>query len=256
MDIATVLGIVLGFAFILISIFMGGGIGAFIDPPSMMIVVGGTIAATLIMYPLGDVINSIKVAMKAFFGKPENPQEIIEKIVELAMKARKESIIALENEPIEHPFLKKGIQLIVDGASADLVKTILGTDIDYMKQRHKSGQGIFKGMGSAAPAFGMIGTLIGLVQMLRSLNDPSSIGPAMAVALITTFYGAILANLIFNPIATKLSNKSDEEVLIREMIIEGVLSILEGENPKIIRQKLESFIPPKLRMEEGGGEGK
>ncbi len=251
MDIATVLGIVLGFTFILIAIFMGGGIGAFIDVPSMMIVGGGTIAAILIMYPLGDVINSIKVAMKAFFGKPENPQDIIEKIVELAMKARKESIIALENEPIDHPFLKKGIQLIVDGASSELVKAVLWTDINYMKQRHKSGQGIFKGMGGSAPAFGMIGTLIGLVQMLRTLNDPSSIGPAMAVALITTFYGALLANLVFNPIATKLANKSEEEVMVKEMIIEGVLCILEGENPKIIRQKLESFIPPKMRMEEG-----
>ncbi|MBN2232793.1 MAG: MotA/TolQ/ExbB proton channel family protein [Deltaproteobacteria bacterium] len=248
MDIATIVGILAGIGLILAAIMMGSGLGAFIDIPSVLVTVGGSVAAMFIAYPLDRVIGSIQIAMKAFFSPKQTPEETIERIVGLAVKARKESIIALEKEVIEEPFLAKGIQLVVDGTAPSLVRSILKTEIGFMKQRHTTGQKFYKTLGAMGPAFGMIGTLIGLVQMLQSLDDPSSIGPAMAVALLTTFYGALLANLIAIPIAEKLGGKSAEEVLMMEVIIEGVLSILEGDNPMIVRSKLEAFLSPKLRQ--------
>ncbi len=248
MDIATIIGIVAGVALIIASILMGSGLGAFIDIPSVLVVIGGSVAALLISFPLGQVIGSIKIALKAFFSPKQTPEEVIEKVVDLAVKARKESIIALEKEEIEEPFLAKGIRLVVDGTAPNLVRAILKTEIGFMKQRHQSGQKVFKTLGAMGPAFGMIGTLIGLVQMLQNLSDPGSIGPSMAVALLTTFYGAILANLIALPIAEKLGGKSAEEVLMMEVVIEGVLSILEGDNPIIVRSKLEAFLSPNLRQ--------
>ncbi len=248
MDIGTIIGIVSGIGLIIASIMIGSGLGAFIDVPSVLVVIGGSTAAMLIAFPLNKVIGSIKIAMKAFFSPKQSPEEIIEKVVDLAVKARKESIIALEKEEIDDPFLAKGIRLVVDGTAPALVRSILKTEIGFMKQRHATGQKVFKTLGAMGPAFGMIGTLIGLVQMLQNLSDPGSIGPAMAVALLTTFYGAILANLIAIPIAEKLSGKSAEEVLMMEVVIEGVLSILEGDNPIIVRSKLEAFLSPKLRQ--------
>ena len=247
MDIATVIGIVLAFGLILTSIIMGTGLGAFIDIPSIIIVIGGTIASLLISYPLPTVIGAIKVFMKSIFGAPPNPQELIEQIVELAVKARKESILALENVQIENPFLAKGIRLVVDGTAPNLVKDIMNTEIKFMKQRHQAGQTIFGTVAAMAPAFGMIGTLIGLVQMLQNLSDPSAIGPSMAVALLTTFYGALLANIFGVPIKTKLEQKSQEEAVIMEIITQGVISIMEGDNPMIVRNKLEAFLSPAMR---------
>jgi len=248
MDIATIIGIVAGAGLIIAAILMGSGLDAFIDIPSVLIVIGGSVAAMLIAFPLDRVIGSIKIALKAFFSPKTNPEEIIEKIVNLAVKARKESIIALEKEEIDDPFLAKGIRLVVDGTAPSLVRAILKTEIGFMKQRHLSGQKVFKTLGALTPAFGMIGTLIGLVQMLQNLDDPASIGPSMAVALLTTFYGAVLANLIAIPIAEKLGGKSAEEVLMMEVVIQGVLSILEGDNPIIVRSKLEAFLSPNLRQ--------
>ena len=248
MDIATIIGIISGIGLIIASIMIGSGLNAFIDIPSVLVVIGGSTAAMLISFPLDKVIGSIKIAMKAFFSSKQSPEEIITKVVDLAIKARKESIIALEKEEIDDPFLAKGIRLVVDGTAPNLVRSILKTEIGFMKQRHATGQKVFKTLGALGPAFGMIGTLIGLVQMLQNLSDPGSIGPAMAVALLTTFYGAILANLIAIPIAEKLGGKSAEEVLMMEVVIEGVLSILEGDNPIIVRNKLEAFLSPKLRQ--------
>ena len=247
MDIATVIGIVLAIGLILTSIIMGTGLGAFIDIPSIIIVIGGTIASLLIAFPLPTVIGAIKVFMKSIFGAPPNPQELIEQIVELAVKARKESILALENVQIENPFLAKGIRLVVDGTAPNLVKDIMNTEIKFMKQRHQAGQTIFGTVAAMAPAFGMIGTLIGLVQMLQNLSDPSAIGPSMAVALLTTFYGALLANIFGVPIKTKLEQKSQEEAVIMEIITQGVISIMEGDNPLIVRNKLEAFLSPAMR---------
>ncbi|MBN2704905.1 MAG: MotA/TolQ/ExbB proton channel family protein [Deltaproteobacteria bacterium] len=248
MDIATILGILSGFGLVLGAIMMGSGLRTFIDMPSVLIVLGGSIAALLIAFPLNTVIGSIKIALKAFFSPKQSPESVIERVVELAVKARKESIIALEKEEIEDPFLAKGVRLVVDGTAPGLVSSILRTEIGFMKQRHLSGQAVFKFLGAMGPAYGMIGTLIGLVQMLQSLDDPSSIGPAMAVALLTTFYGALLANIIALPIAEKLAGKSGDEVLMMEVTIQGVMAILEGDNPIVVRSKLEAFLSPSQRQ--------
>ncbi len=250
MDIATVIGIALAMGLILASIIMGVGLGPFIDVPSILIVIGGTAASLLICFPLGSVIGAIKVFLKTILGKTPAPNEIIDEIVELAVTARKDSILALEKVEIADPFLAKGIKLVVDGTAPDLVTAILNTEIKFMKQRHLEGAKIFGTVSAMAPAFGMIGTLIGLVQMLQNLSDPSAIGPSMAVALLTTFYGAVIANVFGAPIKTKLEGKSVEEALLKEVIMQGVLSIMEGDNPMIVRSKLEAFLSPKLRKPE------
>ncbi len=250
MDIGTLLGILLGFGLIIGSILLGGGLGGFIDPPSAAVVVGGTIAVTFVMFPMGTVIGSIKVGMKAFFAKPPNTSDMIKELSSLADIARKQGLVELEKSNPSEPFLKKGILLVSGGTEEGMVRSIMENDIEYMKKRHFKNQGVFKGMGTMAPAFGMIGTLIGLVQMLQKLDDPSSIGPAMAVALLTTFYGAVLANVIFLPMAKKLEERSMEETLYLEVIMEGVISIVNGEHPRLIKEKLEAFIEPTLR--EGG----
>lgn len=247
MDLGTIFGVLAGTTLLLTAIFLGSGLGIFWDAPSVMIVGGGTMAAVLIMFPIDIVLSSMQIAQKAFSSGMKSPEGVIKKIVYLAHKARKESLLALENEKVGDKFLEKGIKLVVDGTREDLVRSIMRTEISFLKQRHKLGQKVFRGMGGSAPAFGMIGTLIGLVQMLRQLNEPETIGPAMAVALITTFYGAILANLLFNPIATKLESRTEEEVLTMEVAIEGVISLYRGENPRLIQEKLHSFVAPKQR---------
>lgn len=249
MDIATIAGILTGVFLILWSILKSGQLTAFIDVGSIMIVFGGTIGATLINYPLSDVLSVIGVIKKAFLHKAPDPTETIKNIVSFAEVARREGILALEDKikEIDDPFLKEGIQLAVDGTEPELMKTILDTEIESLQLRHELGAGIMKTMGTFAPAYGMIGTVIGLILMLGTMSDPSSIGPSMAVALITTFYGAVLANLLFLPMAGKLETRSSQEVMIKELVKEGVLSIQSGDNPRIVEQKLVSFIPPKLR---------
>ncbi len=249
MDIATIVGILSGMGLLLVSIMSKGSIMLFFDVGSILIVFGGTIAATLINYPLADVLSVMGVVKNAFTHKAPEPSATIRDLVKFAELARREGILALENQmqEVEDPFLKQGLQLAVDGTEPELMRTILGTEIAYLQERHELGQGIFKSMGTYSPAFGMIGTLIGLVLMLANMSDPSSIGPAMAIALITTFYGAVLANLIFLPIAGKLETRSKQEVMLKELVMEGVLSIQSGDNPRIVEQKLVSFIPPKFR---------
>ncbi|MEW5773205.1 MAG: MotA/TolQ/ExbB proton channel family protein [Thermodesulfobacteriota bacterium] len=248
MDIATLVGIVLGLGLIVGAIMFGGGaLGGFIDIPSVLVVIGGSMAAILVMFPLGVVLKSFSVAMKAFVAKQHQPQDLIEQMVALAQKARKESLVALGKAEIEDPFVKKGIMLVADGTQELLVRSVLETEIAFMKQRHRKGQDVMKGLGTMAPAFGMIGTLIGLVQMLQNLNDPSSIGPAMAVALLTTFYGAVLSNLIFLPMAKKLEDRSGDEALYMELAMEGVLSIQNGDHPALLKEKLMAFLAPAMR---------
>jgi len=249
MDLATVLGVVSAFSLVLLSIMTGGGLGAFINLPSLMIVGGGTLGATMVNYPLGDVIGVIKVGMKVLFSKATSAPELVANFVEYATRARREGILALESsvEAAGDDFLRKGLQLTVDGLEPQAIEEILQTEIDYVETRHKLGADIFQTMGTFAPALGMIGTLIGLVQMLQSMEDPSAIGPAMAVALITTFYGAMAANILFLPMAGKLRKRSQEEVMVKEMILNGILSIARGDNPRILEQRLHSFIPPDQR---------
>lgn len=201
MDIATVLGIVSGVVLFLWAIMIDGSLNDFIDTPSILIVLGGTAAGTLISYPLNRVLDVIKILKVVFTKKIIDAAGIIKIIVELAETARREGLLALEDAAlqIDDQFLQKGILLVVDGTDPELVRSILETELSFLEERHKSGQSIFETMGALAPAFGMIGTLVGLIQMLKNLDSPEAIGPGMAVALITTFYGALLANLVFIP---------------------------------------------------------
>ncbi len=249
MDFATALGLFSGLFLLIWAIEMGGSVGTFWNPPSVMIVLGGTLAGTLINYPLQKVVGVVRVLKNAFFTKMKEPTEIIQILVSFAEKARREGLLALEAEAetIDDKFLQKGIQLVVDGTDPELVRSILETDLTFLEDRHKSGQAIFETMGLLAPAFGMMGTLIGLIQMLGAIDQPEQIGPGMATALITTFYGTLFANLIFNPIAGKLRVRTSEEVLLREVMIEGILSIQAGENPRIVEEKMKVFLAPRLR---------
>ncbi|MDZ7641979.1 MAG: MotA/TolQ/ExbB proton channel family protein [Desulfurivibrio sp.] len=247
MDKATLIGIVLGSVLLVGAILLGQSPGIFVNPPGLLIVVGGTIATALIRFSIADVINSMKVVHNAFTMRLSNPQEIIAEVVSLAHVARKNGLIVLEQQPITDPFLKKSIMYCVDGHEAEFIEEVLQKEVDLTLARHQVGQQVFKGMGESAPAFGMIGTLVGLVQMLSNMDDPASIGPGMAVALLTTLYGAVLANFICIPLADKLALRSQEEERNRQLIIEGVLGILKGLNPKVMEEFLETFLPPKVR---------
>ncbi len=250
MDIGTLGGIVVGLALIFWGIVSGGaGIGSYIDPPSIIIVIGGTFAASFVAIPIGNILGIGKVFGKAMNNSNDNAGEIIKKIIELANVARREGLLALEEAvtAIQDDFLKKGVMLIVDGTDPELVKSILETEMAYIDGRHTGGRKMFDALGALAPAFGMIGTLIGLVAMLQNLSDPKAIGPSMSVALLTTFYGSLLANLIFIPVSMKLAVKSEQELLTKEIMVEGLLSIQAGENPRIIEEKLKAFLSPTIR---------
>lgn len=251
MDLATIIGLILGFTFVIGGILLSGEISAFWHIPSIVIVFGGTLASTLISYPLDSFFKINKVVSKAFATKQTSPDDIIEEIINLANIARKEGLLSLEEygEKIDDEFLQKGIMLIVDGTDPELVRNILETELVFIEERHSEGQGMFETMAAFAPAYGMLGTLIGLINMLRDLKDPNSIGPNMAVALVTTFYGSLLANLIFTPLANKLSVRSKKEILVKELMVEGLLSVQAGENPRIIEEKLKTFIPPEMRRD-------
>ncbi len=250
MDISTILGIGAAFGLMLMAILQGGPLSIFINVPSLLIVFGGTAGNTLVNYPFNDVFGAIQVAKKTVLHKEQSINDLIVQLMEFANKARKEGILALQGamEEINDEFLIKAMQMAVDGQEPETLKVMLNTEIEYIQQRHDNGASIFLAIGLYAPAMGMVGTLIGLVQMLQTMDDPAKIGPAMAVALLTTFYGAVIANIICNPMAGKLKLRSQNEVLTKTLIIEGMQSILSGENPRIMEQKLHAFIAPKLRQ--------
>ncbi|WP_438971196.1 flagellar motor protein PomA [Methylophaga sp.] len=250
MDLATLLGLVVAWGLIIATIALGAAASTFVNMPSFAIVIGGTFAVVLMRFSLGQFIGSIKTATKAFLNKSESPEEIIESVVELAGIARKEGLLSLEKQEITNPLLEKGINMLVDGHEPAVVKKALLTEMNETLNRHSVGQQIFKAIGDAAPAMGMIGTLIGLVQMLTNMSDPKSIGPAMAVALLTTLYGAMLANMFALPIADKLSLRSTEELMTKSIIIESVLGIQEGQNPKVLGEILRNFLPASKRDPE------
>ena len=247
MDLATIIGLLGGTALLLSAIVLGGSAILFVNIPSVLIVVGGTLATSFIRFSMSDVSNSVQVALNAFFSRISMPQQVIKEIVNLANIARKNGLIVLEQQPIDDVFLKKAIMYCVDGHEAEFIEEVLKKEVTLTVERHEVGRGVFKSMGDAAPAFGMIGTLVGLVQMLASMDDPSAIGPSMAVALLTTLYGAVLANLFFLPLSDKLALRSHEEERKRKLIIEGVLGILKGLNPRVMEEFLETFLPPKER---------
>ncbi|HKJ87529.1 MAG TPA: motility protein A [Gammaproteobacteria bacterium] len=249
MDIATLIGLVAAFGLVLLGILLGGTLSSFLNAPGALIVVGGTMGAAMVSYPLDQVINTWRVVMKTFFHKAENPKDVIAELLEYAQTVRKEGVLALEDrvESLENPFMQKGLQMAIDGQEPEVVEAILQNEVDKMENRHETGAAIMDTMGSLSPAFGMIGTLIGLVQMLQTMDDPSTIGPSMAVALLTTFYGALMANALFIPMAAKLRARSEEEVLNYQIIITGVRNIVAGENPRILEQKLLAFLAPAAR---------
>lgn len=250
MDIATLIGIVGALAMIGGAILMGGTLTAFVDVPSVVIVFGGTIMCTLTMQRLSVVLGAFKVAVNAFRYNLQSPAELIDTIVHLAAKARKEGMLALENEPITYPFLAKGIRMAIDGSTPENIQAVLTTEMASLRSRHVVGQDVFKFMEATAPAMGLIGTLVGLVQMLQNMADPSSIGPAMAVALLTTFYGAICAFVIMGPIARKLENRTTEESVLMTITLSGVMSMVSGENPRNIQEQLLSYLAPGARPKE------
>lgn len=249
-DIATILGLILGAVLTVFGIISSGAaVGDYVDLPSALITFGGAFSCVLVSHTLQDYINGIKGAVLAFKVPVLNTSEMIKSIIDLSNVARKEGLLSLEEAAVEldEPFLKKGILLVVDGTDPDLVRGILETELVSIDERHKKVIGFWDMVASMGPAWGMIGTLIGLIAMLNDMNDPSSIGPAMAVALITTLYGSLLANWVATPIANKLRVNNAAEMQLKEVMIEGLLSIQAGENPRVIEEKLKSFLAPKDR---------
>ncbi|WP_350344958.1 flagellar motor protein [Proteinivorax tanatarense] len=249
MDLSTILGIIIGFILFITAIFLQGSIEAFLSIDGALIVLGGTLAATTVSYPVSQLKLMFKTIRIAFSKQNMSSSGVIKLIVSFADKARREGLLSLEDDlnEVDDNFLKKGVQLVVDGTDPELVRNILETELSFLEDRHRAGRGIFETMGTFSPAFGMAGTLVGLISMLGSLDNPDAIGPGLATALITTFYGVLLANLIFLPIAGKLKVKSNEEILLKEVVIEGLLSIQAGENPRIVEEKLKAFLSPEDR---------
>ncbi len=254
MDIATIIGIIAGFGLIVGSIMLDGSLLAFANGPGMLIVVGGTIAATLINQKLRYVIGAFSVAMNAFLDRGRPIHEIVTAVQELTQTAKKEGPLGLEKVEVSDPFLARGVNLVIDGMEKEFVLSSMKHELAQLRTRHQRGQQIFRFMASTAPAMGMIGTLIGLVNMLQTLDDPASIGPAMAVALLTTFYGAVLAFLVFGPIAEKLEARTKEEVLRGNLAIAGIESVMNTDNKAKTQARLDAYLAPKERKplsEEG-----
>ena len=259
MDLGTIGGIV-GGLILIIGLGIGPSrLGMFIDVPSLAIVLGGATSAIFISYPTSGVKSIVTIIKNTFIHETPNYIETIKLLVSFAEQARKEGLLALEAriQEIEDEFLRKGIQLAVDGTEADLLRGILMTELNFLEERHKDNAGMLSTVADLAPAMGMVGTLIGLVLMLANMSDVSAIGPAMAVALLTTLYGALVANLFFTPWSTKLKNYSGEEILLKSMMLEGILSIQSGDNPRTVEMKLGAFLDPESRMQlsEGNGDG-
>lgn len=247
MDLATLIGILGAIGFIVMAMIQGGDIGMFINMPSILIVFGGTLFVVLSQVTLGQFFGAGKVAGKAFMFKIDTPESLIEKVVEMADAARKGGFLALEEAEIDNPFMQKGVDMLVDGHDVEVVRETLGKDIKMTTERHEFGSTLFKSMGDVAPAMGMIGTLIGLVAMLSNMDDPKAIGPAMAVALLTTLYGAFLANVVCLPIAVKLANRAVEEELNQKLVLDGIVGIADGQNPRVIEGILKNYIASKKR---------
>lgn len=252
LDIASLAGMLLGAAMFLFGVFSSGGIAGLenmFDFASVIITLGGSISGTLASNKLSDFIEGIKSIRLIFKNEQQDPGEVIHHIIDLSNTARKEGLLALEEAAngIEDEFLRKGIMLVVDGTDPELVRGIMETDLACIEARHKKTIAVWEKWAELGPAWGMIGTLIGLILMLQDMNDPSTIGPKMAVALVTTLYGSLIANWLCNPVANKLSINNDTEMMMKEITVEGILSIQAGENPRVIEEKLKSFLAPSAR---------
>ncbi len=250
MDIASIVGFILAYVIIGGAIAIGGPFMIFVNVPSILVVVGGTFAVTLMRVTLGNFLGSFKIGLKGFFYKLDAIQGLIDESVELANIARKEGILALEGRDISNAFLERGIGLCIDGHAPEVVKNLMSKDINMSIDRHTIGADMFKAMAIYAPAMGMIGTLIGLVQMLSNMSDPAAIGPAMAVALLTTLYGAVIANAFASPLAEKLILISGYEKNNKNLILESIAGIQEGTNPRVLKQLLDAYLPESKRQED------
>lgn len=250
MDLATLVGIVVAFGIVSASMAMGGSILVFVNIPSMLVVFGGTLGAVMMKYNLSQYLAAFKIAGKAFMFKIIKPEELIPEIVELSDAARKGGLLSLEGKEVGHPFLQKGIGLLVDGHDPEVVRSVMKADRGKAITRHETSAGVFAAFGDVAPAMGMIGTLIGLVQMLSAMDDPKSIGPAMAIALLTTLYGAMIATMVALPIKDKLMLRSEEEGDIQALIIDAIIAIQGGQNPRVIQNMLSTYLKEKDRLVE------
>jgi len=249
MDKGTLIGIGAGLGLVIVSMLMGGGVMAFISIPSLLIVLGGTIAATLVNFPMGDVITVMKVTKKAIKEEIMPSSKYIDQIVDISKKARTNGLLAIEEDlnNVDEDFMRVTLQHVVNGTEDEDLSKIMDAELALMTRRHKIGQKMYSAMGTYAPAFGMIGTLMGLIQMLQNLEDPAAVGPGMALAMVTTFYGAILANLFFLPMAGKLKQRSEQEIQFKEMLLMGILAIQAEESPRVIQNKLVTYLTPAER---------
>ena len=252
MDVTTILGLVLGFGLMAAAILAAGEpLKTFSEPSSYLIVFGGAFSAFLLAFPLMRVLKIGGVLRQVFFARRRSPESLIAELVRYAEIARRDGILALENltDRMEDPFIVRGIRMAVDGTDPELIRQILEAEAETVADRHRQGKQMLDNLAKYTPAFGMIGTLIGLVIMLNHMDDPARIGPGMAVALLTTFYGAVAAYAVFAPMADKLAIRSREEILMKEIVIRGVMSIQSGDNPRVVEQKLNTFLPARLRAE-------
>ena len=250
MDLASLIGLLLALVMMAVSVSMSGGsFASFWDTASVLMVFGGTIGAMMMCFSLRNIMNLPKVMRKVFFNRPINQRELIDTMVSLAEIARREGLLALEDrlQSVPNPFIRLGLQMAVDGTRPEVIEDVLKTDIDAVAMRHRDGKGMIDQIGRFGPAFGMIGTLLGLIIMLGNMSDPATIGSGMAVALITTLYGAVLSNAMFLPFSEKLAAITKNEMIGREIILRGVMAIQSGENPRVVEQKLSTFLPPALR---------
>ena len=254
MDLATLVGFLGAFGVVAAAILFGGSAMVFFNMPSILIVMGGTFLVVLMKFSIAQFLGAFKVATRAFIYKLENPEEVIEQIIELSNMARKEGVLALEGAEINNSFLKQGVDMLIDGSKPDVIKGMLIKDMQLTVERHRWGAKVFEASGDVAPAMGMIGTLIGLVQMLSNMDDPKAIGPAMAVALLTTLYGAIFANMIAIPIADKLALRKVEEGRVKAICIDGLMGIAEGQNPRVLEPLLKTYLAPSRRKADGEGQ--
>lgn len=249
MDLGILFGLLGTWVLIAWALIGGGDIMMFIDPTSVILVIGATATVIFYAYPARQVKQIIAVVRRLFFHQPSSVEKLIEDMVSFAEIARRDGILSLENalKDIDDPFIVSGIQMAVDGTDPELINQIMENELENLEGRHAMGKALFDGIGKYAPAFGMIGTLVGLVIMLKNMDDPSAIGPGMAVALLTTLYGSMIANAIALPIAERLGIRSGEEILYKTIIIKGVMAIQSGDNPRIVEQKLRTFLPPTMR---------
>ncbi|PVZ71502.1 flagellar motor protein PomA [Pelagibaculum spongiae] len=247
MDLATLIGLIGAFGIVGAAIVVGGSATIFINVPSILIVLLGSLMVVLMKYSIGQFVNTAKVIGKAFSNKQQAPLELITQAIELADLSRKEGVLALENATVENPFMARGVQMLVDGREADEIRSLLAKDMNLNIERHEIGQGLLRALGDVGPAMGMIGTLVGLVQMLSAMDDPKSIGPSMAVALLTTLYGAVLANMFALPLADKLELRANEERQSKALIIDALVGIQAGMNPRVLEEGLKNYLPNSKR---------